>query len=319
MSGLGGVLGALLAAALGVQFSNPLVELRPGALPTSWLPMAWALTQALSLQYAGVGLLAGGILLARRELNPTRVGLTRNGHSISSLMRLGVVLGCLLAAFSLAVVLADARWDLGPTEPWREALLNAPQTWDYWILMAVISYGLVPVLEEAFYRGVLQGRLQQSLPPAPSILLSSTVFALGHAQYRDLSLFNAATLLTVFVAALVLGWLFWRTGSLYPGIVSHAILNLPPQHGRAGLVLLGALLAILIATRRQWLAQLAEVQAQIWPLCLERLHSLALLATVAFALSLTLMPAPAVPAAVIMLLGGLVAEGRAGRSGTSPG
>jgi membrane protease YdiL (CAAX protease family) len=245
--------------------------------------------------------------------------LTRNGHSIGSLIRAGGVLGCLLAAFSLALILADARWDLGPTEPWREALLNAPQTWDYWILMAVISYGLVPVLEEAFYRGVLQGRLQQSLPPAPSILLSSTAFALSHAQYRDLSLFNAATLLTVFAAALVLGWLFWRTGSLYPGIVAHAILNLPPQHGRAGLVMLGALLAILIGTRRHWLAQLAEVQSRIWPLRLERLHALALLATVAFVLSLTLMPALAIPAAVIMLASGLVAEARAGRAGASPG
>jgi membrane protease YdiL (CAAX protease family) len=277
--------------------------------------MAWALAQALSLQYAGIGLLAGGILLARRELNPTRLGLTRNGHSISSLMSVGGVLGCLLATFSLALILADARWDLGPTEAWREALLEAARTWDYWILMAVISYGLVPVLEEAFYRGVLQGRLQQSLPPAPSILLSSTVFALSHAQYRDPSLLNVATLLTVFAAALALGWLFWRTGSLLPGIVLHAVLNLPPQRGRAGLVMLGALLTILIATRRLWLAQLDEVQARMWPLRLGRLYWVALVVTIAFTLCLTLTPAMATPAAVIMLASGLVAEGRAGRSG----
>jgi hypothetical protein len=94
-------------------------------------------------------LLAGGILLARRELNPTRVGLTRNGHSIGSLMSAVGIPGCRLAAFSLALILADARWDLRPTEAWREALLNAPQTWDYWILMAVIGYGLVRALEES--------------------------------------------------------------------------------------------------------------------------------------------------------------------------
>jgi membrane protease YdiL (CAAX protease family) len=282
--------------------------------------MAWDLAQALSIQYAGIGLLAAGILLARHELSPARLGWTRNGHSISSLMSAGGVLGCLLAAFSLALFLADARWDLGRTETWREALLNAPQTWDYWILMAVIGYALVPVLEEAFYRGVLQSRLQQSMPPATSILLSSTVFALSHVQYRDPSPFNLATLLTVFVAALVLGWLFWRTGSLLPGIVLHAILNLPPQHGRAGLAVLGAFLAILVVTRRRWLAQLGEVGSLLWSQGRERAHRVALLVTVVFGLSLTWMPAIATSAALVMLASGLVAAGRAGRSGrTSPG
>lgn len=320
LSALGGVLATLLAAALGVQFSNPLAELRPAALPSSWLPIAWALAKALALQYAGIALLVGGILLARRELNPTRLGFTRNGHSAGSLIGAGGVLGCLLAMFSLALILADAQWDLGPTEAWREALLSAPQSWDYWLLMAVGSYALVPVLEEAFYRGVLQGRLQQSLPPPPAILLSSALFALSHSQYRDPSLFNAATLLTVFATALVLGWLFWRTGSLLPGIVLHAILNLPAQRGGAGLVMLGVMLAIIIATRRHWLAHLGELQARMWPLRLGRQHWVALLVTVAFALSLSLAPAVAMPLAVVMLASGLIMEWWAERSNRrSPG
>ncbi len=89
---------------------------------------------------------------------------------------------------------------------------------------------IVALPEEAFYRGYVQGRLEDAWPSrwrwlgapvGPSILVTSVVFALGHvATIRD------PARLAVFFPSLVFGWLRARTGGVGAPIAFHALCNL---------------------------------------------------------------------------------------------
>lgn len=282
LSLLGGLLAMLLAAAFGVRLSNPLAALQPGALPASWLPLAQSLGQVLLLQYGGTALLVAAIWRPRGDLRQRRLGLGSAGQRLLPLLMLGLLAACLLAPWHLGLLLADARWDLGPTEPWRQALLDAPQTWDFWVLMAVASYGLVPVLEELFYRGVLQGRLQQVMPPGLAILLSSLLFALSHSQYHQPNLLNLGTFVFLLATALVLGGLYWRTGSLWPGMLAHGVINLPAQQGAMGLLVVALMLGVAWWGRRVIGERVMAPLRVLHPRRLGRVAPAMALATVSF-------------------------------------
>lgn len=288
LSLLGGLLAMLLAAAFGVRLSNPFATLQPGALPGSWLPLAQSVGQVLFFQYAGIALLVAAIWWPRGDLRQRRLGLGCNGQRALPLLKLGLMAACLLAPWHLGLLLADAQWDLGPTEPWRQALLDAPQTWDFWLLMAVASYGLVPVLEELFYRGVLQGRLQQVMPPGLAILLSSLLFALSHSQYHQPNLLNLGTFAFLLATALVLGGLYWRTGSLWPGMVAHGVINLPAQNGVVGLLVIALMLGLAWWGRRVIGELVTELLGALRPRQIGKAAPAMALATVTFAILSTL-------------------------------
>jgi membrane protease YdiL (CAAX protease family) len=86
-----------------------------------------------------------------------------------------------------------------------------------WLLALLLLFWIGPA-EEIFWRGVVQRYFQQKLPPFAALLVTTSLYALIHAWAGNLSL-----LLAAFVVGLVWGLLFLRTGSLLPGILSHAV------------------------------------------------------------------------------------------------
>ncbi len=76
---------------------------------------------------------------------------------------------------------------------------------------------LGPVCEEVTFRGVLQGYLQQRLRPWMAVFISAFLFGLIHG--------NPAQIPFAFALGLLLGWLFLRSGSLWPGLLAHVINN----------------------------------------------------------------------------------------------
>lgn len=79
------------------------------------------------------------------------------------------------------------------------------------------------VCEELFFRGFLLKAFGAALRPATTIILTAALFGLFHVLVRD------ALLLERFpptaMLGLVLGWLAYRTGSLWPGVLLHVIHN----------------------------------------------------------------------------------------------
>ncbi len=77
---------------------------------------------------------------------------------------------------------------------------------------------LAPVLEELLFRGAIEGRLlQRWTNPWAGIMVSSLIFGVIH--------MNPAQIPFAFLMGLVFGWLYYRTGSLLPGIVGHVLNN----------------------------------------------------------------------------------------------
>ena len=75
-----------------------------------------------------------------------------------------------------------------------------------------------PFVEEMVFRGaILRKLLTTANRPWIAIVVSALLFALVH--------LNPAQMPYAFVAGIFLGWLYWRTGSIAPGVVYHCVSN----------------------------------------------------------------------------------------------
>lgn len=77
---------------------------------------------------------------------------------------------------------------------------------------------LAPLLEEVLFRGAIQGLLMRFFGrPWPAILISALLFGVFH--------LNPVQIVYATLLGIVLGWIYYRTGSLLPVIVGHILNN----------------------------------------------------------------------------------------------
>jgi membrane protease YdiL (CAAX protease family) len=97
-----------------------------------------------------------------------------------------------------------------------------------WLTLAQLVVVALP--EELFFRGYLQGRLEEALPPTVNVLgarlgwawiVTAALFALGHYLVSF-----EPQMLTRFFPGLVFGWMYARTRSILAGTIFHAACNL---------------------------------------------------------------------------------------------
>jgi membrane protease YdiL (CAAX protease family) len=180
---------------------------------------------------AAVFLLLPQLFIPGRDLE--RYGFTSRPR------RLGLVLATLavvlvLPLFSVGFVVwmrALCAWQplyvAGSCYRVAHPRLQLPPSFGMLTLTQLIVVGLP---EELFFRGFLQGRLEDALPPRRRLagapvgaawLISAALFALGH----YLVTFEPQ-MLSRFFPGLLFGWLFARTRSILPGTIFHAACNL---------------------------------------------------------------------------------------------
>lgn len=99
-----------------------------------------------------------------------------------------------------------------------------PRTSDYLttkrglIAMFLIVVICIPILEEIIYRGYVFTALQQNLDSLFVVfVLTSLIFASIHC------LAGPGFMLLIFLGTFVLSFVYWKTGSLYPCILMHAL------------------------------------------------------------------------------------------------
>lgn len=85
--------------------------------------------------------------------------------------------------------------------------------------LGVLSITVVgPVLEEVLFRGAIQGYLMRRFSnPWVGILIAAIVFGLFH--MNPIQIFYASCI------GVILGWIYYRTGSLIPVIIGHILNN----------------------------------------------------------------------------------------------
>ena len=75
-----------------------------------------------------------------------------------------------------------------------------------------------PIMEEICFRGlILDSLLKTRCRPWLAILISALLFALLHGL--------GANFVTAMLFGILVGWLYWRTGSIIPGIIIHITNN----------------------------------------------------------------------------------------------
>lgn len=198
-----------------------LMVLVPTAVLIASLALVIPLAIAAVISATALGLLQVALvwLLAIRTWPPPfyLVGFTRPRTSL--LVTVGLVVAALVCSLGFAQLYTMAAmamgWDfLFPPEIPDGLLLPGG-----WVVFSGLALAVwTPIAEEVFFRGFILRGLANRWSLATALVVSAAVFAALHLA--------PALLLPVFVTGLLLGYLYHRTGSLWPCIAVHAAQNL---------------------------------------------------------------------------------------------
>lgn len=132
-----------------------------------------------------------------------------------------VLLGTLfiLPAFGLHFLSQLIIVQLGgePTAQQAVQMVSAAKNQAEIILQIISVVLLAPMAEELLFRGVVYTSLKQAGHPVSAVLVSSLIFAAVHGSF--------ALMLPLTVLAVVLVWLYEKTGSIIAPIIMHATFN----------------------------------------------------------------------------------------------
>jgi ABC-2 type transport system permease protein/sodium transport system permease protein len=197
-----------------------------------------AMTAANVLLFAGVPLLA-----ARWGRVAPRTGFALRGAPAFAFAG-AVLLGASLWPFAGELLLYLQDWGFTTLSPeLRKRLDPLMEQWRALppeVLLATVA--VVPaVVEELFFRGYLFTALERSLRPRNVILLSAVLFGLFHVLMTDVLV--PEKVIPTTLMGLALGWVRWRSGSIWPGVLLHMAYNgsvvlfalgsvpgIPPEH-----------------------------------------------------------------------------------------
>ena len=195
--------------------------LLPTAVLIASLALVIPLAIAAVLSAAALGFLQVLLawLLGSRAWPPplALMGFTKPRTSLraSSLLALAALV-CSLGFAQLYTMAAMAvGWDFLMPPAIPDGLL-LPGVWVIFSALALAVW--TPIAEETFFRGFILQGLTNRWRFTPALVVSAAVFAALHLA--------PALLLPVFITGLLLGFLYHRTGSLWPCIAVHAAQNL---------------------------------------------------------------------------------------------
>ena len=128
----------------------------------------------------------------------------------------GALLGAGLAPWvQVVLMLQNMVWpgESETSQATTKLIVDALKTHPY---LTIVGVGLLAgVCEEFFYRGPLQTAFTRKLPPVAGIVLVGILFGAIHMDIHGLPVRAALGVL--------LGWIVWRTGSIYPAMVAHGV------------------------------------------------------------------------------------------------
>lgn len=163
-----------------------------------------------------------------RQRGRAAYGLTRAGLSGKALILAALATAALTQWPVLVHTLVDAVHPLGPMEPWRQAFFDMSwKRWQFWLFAGILSYAVIPVVEELIFRGYYQRRLAEDWGDGPAITGTACFFTFAHRQYLIANAYNVSMIASLFCVAIGLGIVFAWTRSLVPSIIAHGIINVP--------------------------------------------------------------------------------------------
>jgi membrane protease YdiL (CAAX protease family) len=211
-----------------IPTQNPLELLTAHATNTDLLVASRQLLLTLVLLYGSYFLLIIPINWWYRRRGRTAYGLTRAGHPWKMLILAGLATSVLTQWPVLIHSLVDAIHPLGAMAPWRQAFFDMSwRRWQFWLFAGILSYAVIPVIEELIFRGYYQRRLAEDWGDGPAIIGTACFFTFAHRQYLIANAYNLTMIASLLFLAMGLGVVFAWTRSLIPSMIAHAIINVP--------------------------------------------------------------------------------------------
>lgn len=254
------IVGNLLAGGLLLLlgFDPETMDREPSAA-TEYL--AWAPVASASL-VAKFGLILGlaWVLYRWHHREPVRATLTNwavtsSGRSVGNLLGGGVLLYGFAALPIQLLFLVHEAVPFGEGLPVWGLVEEIGLRPDFLLFILLTSILLPPLLEEPIARGYIRRRLADGYGPMGGVVLSAFVFSLSHGQFLAPDPFLLLVMVCHVFQAVCWAYVVWRTGSLVPAIVAHALINTPIPHT---LPVLGCLVAAMVALLLLRRSQLAE-------------------------------------------------------------
>ena len=138
----------------------------------------------------------------------------------------GLVLGGGVALFAFQYGALFVLGEIGLTTGQNQAVVPDGDPVTYYLVMIAVSLLVVGPIEEALFRGVVQGGLRRAFDAAPAILLASLVFGLIHLpSVSGTTGQQWAYVVVVVVLGSVLGVLYEHTGNVVVPGLAHGVYN----------------------------------------------------------------------------------------------
>lgn len=185
-----------------------------------------------------------------RRRGPAAYGVTCAGRPWKALLLAALATSVLTQWPVLVHTLVDAVHPLGAMAPWRQALFDMSwRRWQFWLFAGILSYALIPVVEELLFRGYYQRRLAEDWGDGPAIISVACLFTFSHSQYLIANAYNITMIASLLFLAIGLGVVFAWTRSLIPSMIAHAIINFPLTPAWQGALLIVFAIGIFFAWR----------------------------------------------------------------------
>ncbi len=126
-----------------------------------------------------------------------------------------VLISCTVALFFVMLVPAAGLINLIPKPVAAQKLFAKTHTKDMFSIITLVI--AAPILEEILCRGIVLRGLLKSYPPHKAIVISAIFFAAIH--------INPWQAFPAFFGGLFIGWVYYKTQSVIPGMVIHATIN----------------------------------------------------------------------------------------------
>lgn len=92
-------------------------------------------------------------------------------------------------------------------------------------LLSIVQFFVFALGEEIAWRAFFQKQLNKSMSIVPTLLISSTLFSLGHFKAGDFKVV-AFSMLSVFINSILYGVVFHKTNNAWISTISHFISNM---------------------------------------------------------------------------------------------
>ena len=220
-----------VAAAVGLGILGPVIAVvgSGGVLLLDRLAGGFPLIVSLVLtlvvgQYVAFGGLALGYL-AWRGFDSSGI-VSYLGVRRPSLTEVGLVVGGWVVIVITLLVVSTLVQLLGAETASNQSAEVALQNPTVIPLFVVAMFLVVGPSEEILYRGVVQGRLRESLPAAPAIAIASGIFAFIHVMALTGGVSGRLTTVAIlFFPSLVFGAVYEYTGNLVVPALLHGLHN----------------------------------------------------------------------------------------------